>query len=1258
MLNTQYRLIGEELYIDMMALLKKNEHIALLGPRHGGKAMVLDKIKKHCDELPEIDKPTVIHLLWSDFRQLTQEQTLQYIAYILKIDAQSTISSSARLSGKIVDMLRTAVETNRHTLWVFVQDILGFPKSIARQLLEALYVVNGDDFLHKHISAVVTGSVDFVPLTYGSNSPFQHAKCFVVAGLDKECAKSYFCECRARQRGQSCGIDQVKSIDEEIEPRAFNYLYKKTGGAPSFIQELIGAAAHYSYTLDQNRPSEVWAFDETAKWIEEYQSVFMHDNYYLRASFREIENHRESFELVVKVMKSETGKIAISSGDIPQQLAVSGLLKFDREGVLIFSSPMMEKYIRDILTERHLADIYVFQGRWVEAWEAYKELPGDLRDRPVSGDARFRLRDALLDWHAYMLDEAHNGVDAVVNHFLNGMQYLYAFDSGGVYNTETMEWVTRCMDTSYIPSPLPEWKPSKIIEKQKYWLDSARMKLWSDPGIESLIPGKPNPAILFLRNKPGYEIDATEQESLWKTLPQFWTAYEAAQEIEYRKTIGDLRRKHLKVIEAVILQLAEDPFDMGGVVQKTVSELIDTAGYYRVIISLVDPKCEKIQTVASKCHDITKEFTLAHGWRTDFDLPKGDVPNSERDSLDIEQVVAIDNRTIRVADVCAEKQEGFNLQTKPACEIGMKAITVVPMSVGDEVIGTIHLERSDKEAPTDKEVELFEILARQLAVIFRQAERITLLEGAVTTIDDDLSLIDPNGNPLFRNPKSTGRTGFVPGWQQNRLLKELPGSLDADEIDLIDQATKHGVAHFYRVSQRGPELQASNLQIARIDDFRTELETPFHADGLIGFLKLTQDITPLYQILTDSANWLEAHGVGETAGQILKTFEGREYEWCRIFLVKGDSESEMKLQSYAQFGLKYKQNIDMFENGGITYSRTENNGSQPWHILLSGKKEPVVYRYSSEQSGKNVIDTTSRDGLPLCIAGDILDRDTLEMMEDEWIEAPLIVGGVPLGKMSLSIPNNLGPGHWQLLKLSVQMAALALEHAILSERDIKAAKYTAEMATRILHNLRSPLAACEAFARTHQEKAHAYKLSSRDSVVLMDEILNALSRMERVSSEYMRYIRGYIPKYVCEDIIQELQKVCKMASTAWEYVNIEFYSPLENLLIETDINAVTGAVDEFIYNAVKARAPRVNISLELVGSSELQIIIEDDGPGIRENIRQVLFEPKLEKSTEGTGLGLAIIYDTITALGGQVFLESSKPGCTRFIIKLPCNRVG
>jgi signal transduction histidine kinase len=110
-------------------------------------------------------------------------------------------------------------------------------------------------------------------------------------------------------------------------------------------------------------------------------------------------------------------------------------------------------------------------------------------------------------------------------------------------------------------------------------------------------------------------------------------------------------------------------------------------------------------------------------------------------------------------------------------------------------------------------------------------------------------------------------------------------------------------------------------------------------------------------------------------------------------------------------------------------------------------------------------------------------------------------------------------------------------------------------------------------------------------------------------------------------------------------------------VIRADRRLLARAIGNLLTNAQKYGETRVALSARR--GATLEIVVEDDGPGIPAPERERVFEPfyRLDRSrdraTGGFGLGLSIAHKAVALHGGTIRVEDSALGGARFVISLP-----
>lgn len=111
-------------------------------------------------------------------------------------------------------------------------------------------------------------------------------------------------------------------------------------------------------------------------------------------------------------------------------------------------------------------------------------------------------------------------------------------------------------------------------------------------------------------------------------------------------------------------------------------------------------------------------------------------------------------------------------------------------------------------------------------------------------------------------------------------------------------------------------------------------------------------------------------------------------------------------------------------------------------------------------------------------------------------------------------------------------------------------------------------------------------------------------------------------------------------------------------LVTLSTSQIVQVLLNLLLNAADAVDPaRGTIALRAMPgvAGAVRIEVEDDGPGVSEDIAERLFEPfaTTKEVGKGTGLGLAVCRGLVEAAGGSVTLESGDLGGALFCIELP-----
>ncbi len=229
---------------------------------------------------------------------------------------------------------------------------------------------------------------------------------------------------------------------------------------------------------------------------------------------------------------------------------------------------------------------------------------------------------------------------------------------------------------------------------------------------------------------------------------------------------------------------------------------------------------------------------------------------------------------------------------------------------------------------------------------------------------------------------------------------------------------------------------------------------------------------------------------------------------------------------------------------------------------------------------------------------------------------------------------------------SIEVRKAAIAFIKMKERIQKQISERTQMLAGVSHDLRTPL--------TRMRLSVEMSMKGKDK----EEFVSDIDEMEKMLEGYLSFVSGEGGEINVEVDLNET--ILSIINKSRETNALIRYSTTESIKpIMGREQALKRAITNILTNAFKY-GKTVNVKLARHGFKMIDVIIEDDGPGIPKDKRDEVFkafyrlEESRNKETGGVGLGLSIAKDIITSHGGKIVLEdSAELGGLKVVISLP-----
>jgi signal transduction histidine kinase/PAS domain-containing protein len=255
------------------------------------------------------------------------------------------------------------------------------------------------------------------------------------------------------------------------------------------------------------------------------------------------------------------------------------------------------------------------------------------------------------------------------------------------------------------------------------------------------------------------------------------------------------------------------------------------------------------------------------------------------------------------------------------------------------------------------------------------------------------------------------------------------------------------------------------------------------------------------------------------------------------------------------------------------------------------------------------------------------------------------------------------PDDIQMLDVLAQQAGFTVANALAyqalqnAQRELVSAERLAavgEMAARVSHEIRNPLATVGGFARSILKSPGKAENVKRKTEIIVSEI----GRLEELLGDLLDMAR---PRPLClqaQSLNAIVEHAILLAEAEIQAMKARVEKNLDEAMppVAVDRARVLQAVINIIRNGAQAMPDGGTLAVS-TGLSEdgqwAQIEVQDSGVGMSDNALKHVFDPFFSTKLKGSGLGLAITRRIVQDHEGDIDVYSEPGKGTRFILCFP-----